>query len=227
MKKNIYRIPVEIKSKENNPLQISISYNLRVVAENRKIAIGIANSQAEKLFYKNFPSYTPKIKIDTENIKVVANTSKEIKTKKRLPREPRLPFEEKFEEKIKLLDTRIRRVGNTEIKHKVIEYGEFLLFLLANEEASFNKREEKLIITGYENRKPVYVKILTQNADGVPVLIRWDVEKGKLVSSIEFIEGYQNYNSYIGENEYRKTSNIARQKLKYLLEKEVKNEKED
>ena len=148
---------------------------------------------------------------------------KEIKNNKRRSREPRLPFKE---EKIKLLDTRVWRVGNTEVVHKVIEYGEFVLFLLANEKASFNKREERLIITGYESRKPIYVKILTQNAEGVPVLIRWDVEKGKLVSSMEFIEGYQNYNSYIGENEFRKTSNIAENKLKYLLEKEAGSEKQ-
>jgi len=234
MTEYIYKIPVRVNSRESNPflfsLPISISYDLTIMAKDKRCAIGRAIDEAEKRFRKRFPSYTPDVKIEVEKIQILGSKKNKKRLKKR-QKEPRLPFRKEEEEKITLLEIRTCRVGNVNVKYKVIEFGDIILFLLSSENPKIliENGKERLIITGYKHRKPVYVRILTENSEELPVLIRWEVENGKLISNIEFIDEYRyyTYSSFIRTNEFFLTKRIAERKLKYLLKKEVKNEKED
>jgi len=216
--KFVYKVPVKVKG-ENN---IVLERELTVVADNKRRAIGRVKKDAKNAFLKLFPTHSlDSIEIDVDNIKVVCKRVVE-KNKNSKPR-PRSLFPRNSE--LNFVGEKKYQVGDRVISHKVVQYGEIYCELLPNEEASvlYHKDAQWFIIKGYEGyekKKLIYVKILTENANGDRVLIRWELENGKLVSMVEFLYG-SSYTTWISKEKFLKTKNIARNLLnKNLLNQE-------
>jgi len=227
--KNMYKIPVKIYASDPGLKQICRTYKPEVgifEGQDYSVLIGSAQSKAEKMFYKKYPGHCiTAIEIDLDKKKFSYKAKVNTETKK--PRVRRLPFP-----KTTAMDY-VTILGTDSTGRTIIDTGDGIIYLYPNERLSIlkiNPIEKRFIITSYSNRKLEYIKILSKNVNGAPVLVKWTLES-VLKRKPEYVEQLNGENRYRSDNwlskkDWRVCYRIAKKKFKKYL-KEVKKDGEE
>jgi len=214
MIKYVFIVPLKATIKSFEGKEVEFVRSKRATASSHKIASGTAKGVFRRQLLKKFPISDPKIVVNGEiKVKCRAKNSKnrETKNKKRNPRPRKLPFER--EKKYELL-------GTDSLDRKIIEYKHQVIYLYPNDHISFC--DGRLIISTYEHKQLISVKIFAYNKDNVPVMVKWDRENILTRKpEIQYFFFDSPCSRWLSKVEFKMVYKIGRNKFKKYL-KEVK-----
>jgi hypothetical protein len=230
--KDMYTVPVHIYAYDPSlKTKVDFEYKEDMILEKGKSFRDIMGPAIEKAtgeHYKKYPAHTiEEILVDAKQIKFSCKIKvKKQSSKSRKPRARKLPFSKESKEKL------VQNLGHDRLGRRYIETvykgRQLIITLLEGERDSFDFKWNRLIITCYQNKILQYVKILSEDIDGNPVLVKWDLSS--LTSKhprpyVEHLWSGGNFSNSLPIEEYKSCIRIAKTKFKKYLKEVRRNEK--
>lgn len=221
--KNLYKIPVTITTFDSSlKKKISLQYKPEVTlnpGQSLGIAIEIAKRKAQYEFFLKYPAHKiNSIDVDIDKREFICKLK--IKDKPKKTRVRKLPFTKEPTEKP------IEYLGKDKMGRQYIEIMDkgrkLMIILLKGERATFNFKWNRLIVTYYQNKVLQYVKILSEDIDGNPVLTKWDLNSLTTKHPhpyVEYLWDGGNFSNSISLDEYKSCLRIVKNKFKKYLTK--------